>query len=77
MSLGCGDPRFAQSASDLLGREMLRSTLLLEGKAALEGKVRTEVEVRLSAAGPPQELPPLKLVQKESKAATTTAPIPV
>lgn len=59
MSLGCGDRPFAQSASGLLGRGIPRSTLLLEGKAALEEKVRTEVEVRLSAAGPPQERPPV------------------
>lgn len=59
MSLGCGDRPFAQSASGLLGRRIPRSTLLLEGKAALEEKVRTEVEVRLSAAGPPQERHPV------------------
>lgn len=51
MTWAVRDQKFAQSVSGLLGRQMWRATQPLEGKPALEVKVRTEVGVRLGTVG--------------------------
>ena len=49
------EQNFAQPASGFLARQMPRVTSPLDGKPALEMKVRTEVGVRLGAVGPSLE----------------------